>query len=189
MKNFKVLFSDFSFDIFKKGLILGNRTNLVTFNFTPENISSVTYKAVNAKTLEGFGGLLRKYCPKRCGPVFTEVIKNLLILPQIDQANGDDKIVSNKDKLVALLTNQVGYTRLYNNQIGDYCWQPLADVDINLLRKIVGRNELNKIEKENHGKPVLHCYRIKNKANRHGHSNYNPYMHHTFKFTGYDDRH
>jgi len=115
--------------------------------------------------------------------------KNLLILTQSDETSGDNKTVSNKDKLVALLTNQVGYSRLYNNQIGDYCWQPLADVDINLLRKIVGRNELTKIEKENRGKPVLHCYRIINKANRHGYSNYNPCMHNVFKFTGYDDRH
>jgi hypothetical protein len=70
-----------------------------------------------------------------------------------------------------------------------YCWQPLADVDIDLLAQIVGKNELHNIEKENLGKDVLHCYRISNKANRHGHSNYNPCMGYKFKFTGYKDRH
>ncbi|CAF1334115.1 unnamed protein product, partial [Rotaria magnacalcarata] len=52
-----------------------NCNNSVTFHFTPETIRSVTYEIVNAKTLEGFGGLLRKYCPRRWGPVFSELIK------------------------------------------------------------------------------------------------------------------
>lgn len=73
--------------------------------------------------------------------------------------------------------------------MSNFCWQPLADVDIDLLSNIIGRKQLSKIEKENYGQDVLHCYRISNKANQHGHSNYNPCMHYKFKFTGYDDRH
>lgn len=165
---------------------LGSRDNLVRFNLTPETIRIVIYACLNTKTLEGFSGLLRKYCPKRCGPVFSEIIKNLLI---ISETNEDVNIASKKDKLTALLTNKVGHSRLYNNEMSRYCWQPLIDVDIKLLASIVGQKELQEIEKENRGKDVLHCYRPSNKANQHGHSNYNPNMHYTFKFTGYNDRH
>ncbi|CAF1268374.1 unnamed protein product [Adineta steineri] len=161
----------------------GNRDNSTIFNFTPETIRIITYKILTAKTLEGFAGLLRKYCPKRCGPVFTESIKNFMILPQTDENN-----VLIKEKLIALLTNTVGYSRLYNNQMSNFCWQPLADVDISLLEKIIGQDELKKIEQDNRGKKVLHCYRTINKANQHGHSNYNPNMNYTFTFTGYNDR-
>lgn len=144
---------------------------------------------LTTKTLEGFGGLLRKYCPKRCGPVFSEVIKNLLVLPETNQIDGDDQIVTNKNKLIALLTNQVGYSHLYNNEMASFCWQPLVDVKIDLLAKIVGKNEFKKIERENFGKNVLHCYRISNKTNRHGYSNYKPNMNNIYKFTSYNDRH
>ncbi|UJR20468.1 hypothetical protein I4U23_023597 [Adineta vaga] len=162
----------------------GNRDNSVIFNFTPETIRIVTYKMLTAKTLEGFGGLLRKYCPKRCGPVFTDLIKNLMIVPP-----SNEKTVMNKEKLVALLTNKVGYSRLYTNEMSKFCWQPLADVDINTLSNIIGRKEFNAIEKDNIGQDVLHCYRTSNKANQHGYGNYRPNMNYKFKFTGYDDRH
>ncbi|CAF5144332.1 unnamed protein product, partial [Rotaria sp. Silwood1] len=114
----------------------GNRDNTVTFNFTPETIHIVSYKMLTSKTLEGFGGLLRKYCPKRCGPLFSEVIKELLVLPQTDKTERDVITATNKDKLVALLTNQVGYSQLYNNEMSAFCWQPSADVDINLLAQV-----------------------------------------------------
>jgi hypothetical protein len=165
--------------------MIGNRDNSVTFNFTPETIRIVTYKMLIAKKLEGFGGLLRKYCPKRCGPVFSELIQNLLIIPE---SNEDADNSLNRDKLVALLTNQVGNSRLYINEMSRFCWQPLVDVNIHLLAKIVGKNQLQKIEKDNYGRDVLHCYRLSNKSNRHGCSNYKPNMHNIFKFTGYNDR-
>ncbi|CAF1589427.1 unnamed protein product [Rotaria magnacalcarata] len=168
--------------------IQGNRDNSVTFNFTSETIRIVTYKILNAKTLEGFGGLLRKYCPKRCGPVFSEVIKNLLVLPQKNETDQDANVVTNKDKLVVLLTNQIGYSPLYNNEMASFCWQPLADVNISLLTEIIGEKEFKKIEKENLGKNVLHCYRIVNKSNRHGYSNHKPNMNNIYRFTGYHDR-
>ncbi|CAF1175922.1 unnamed protein product [Rotaria sordida] len=168
--------------------IQGNRDNTVTFNFTPETIRIVTYKMLTTKTLEGFGGLLRKYCPKRCGPLFSEVIKNLLILPQANEIERNVNSIMNKDKLVALLTNQIGYSQLYNNEMSVFCWQPLADVNIDLLAQVVGKDEFKKIEKDNLGKYVLHCYRISNKSNRHGYSNYKPNMNNKFKFTGYNDR-
>ena len=139
---------------------------------------------LNAKTLQGFGGLLRKYCPNRNNPVFTELIKNLLIISDNNETNS-----LNKDKLVALLTNQVGYSKLYTNEMAHFCWQPIANVDIDILEKIVGKGELEKIERDNLNKPVLHCYRPLNKNNQHGHGNDNPNMHYTFNFTGYRDRH
>ena len=141
---------------------------------------------LNAKTLDGFGGLLRKYCPKRNNQVFTELIKNLLKATDIND-NVNNSL--NKDKLIALMTNKVGNSLLYNNEMAKFCWQPLMDVDINMLEKIVGAEEFRKIEQENMGKTVLHCYRCSYINNQHGYGNYNPNMHYTFKFTGYRDRH
>lgn len=143
----------------------------------------VNYKLLTAKTLEGFGGLLRKYCAERCGPVFTELIKNLLIVPPVINGAG-----LNKEKLVALLTNQVGNARLYTNEISRFVWQPIADVDIDQLARIAGEDELKKIENDNRGKPVVHCYRVSNKSNHHGHGNYNPNLNYTFNFIGYKHR-
>jgi hypothetical protein len=137
---------------------------------------------LNSKTLQGFGGLLRKYCPKRNNQVFTELIKSLLKTSDINNT-------LNRDKLVALLTNNVEYSQLYNNEMAKFSWQPLADVDIDTLEKIVGKDELSKIEHNNLGKEVLHCYRTSNILNRHGHGNDNPNMHYIFKFTGYRNRH
>ncbi|CAF4419980.1 unnamed protein product [Rotaria magnacalcarata] len=94
-----------------------NCNNSVTFHFTPETIRSVTYEIVNAKTLEGFG-----------------------VLPEANEQLEDVKTVTNKDKLVASLTNQVEYSQLYNNEMSHFCWQSLADVDISLLSKIIGKN-------------------------------------------------
>ncbi|CAF1618039.1 unnamed protein product, partial [Adineta ricciae] len=162
----------------------GNRDNSVMFNFTPETIRIVTYKLLTAKTLEGFGGLLRKYCPKRCGPVFTELVKGLLTVPPTVQ-----NATLNKEKLVSLLTNKVGYSNLYTNAISRFCWQPLADVNIDTLAEIVGKTELRTIEKGNLGSDVLHCYRVSNALNHHGYGNYNPNMNNIYKFSGYNDRH
>ena len=161
-------------------LFLGDRSNTKRFHFTEETIRIVNYKLLTAKTLEGFGGLLRKYCPRRCGPVFTELIKNLLVIPP-----AIDGTVLNKEKLIALLTNQVGNSRLYTNEMAKFVWQPLADVDIDQLARIVGEDELKKIEKNNSNAPVLHCYRTSNKLNHHGYGNYNPNLYYTFRFINY----
>ena len=144
---------------------------------------------LTTKTLEGFGGLLRRYCPERCGPIFTEVIKKLLTSSETNQAEAVVNTVMNKEKLVALLTNRVGNSQLYNNKMRHICWQPLADVDIDRLAEIVGEAELKRIEKENLGKRVLHCYRISNISNRHGYGNYHPNMSNQFSFEGYNCRH
>ena len=125
----------------------GNRTQSSVFSVTDETIRIITYKFLTAKTLEGFGGLLRKYCPKRCGPFFTALIKNLLIVPPVIEGT-----VLNKEKLIALLTNEVGHSRLYINEMSNFVWQPLADVDIHQLGEIVGQTELKKIETERYGK-------------------------------------
>ena len=75
------------------------------------------------------------------------MIKNLLIVPSTIEGT-----VLNKEKLIALLTNQVNNSRLYTNEISNFVWQPLADVSIYELTGIVGNKELQKIEKENRGK-------------------------------------
>lgn len=58
--------------------------------------------------------------------------------------------------------------------MANFCWQPLADVNIDILAEIVGKDKLKRIEQENLGKNVLHCFRVSSryKFNRHKHSNY-----------------
>jgi len=161
------------------GKLQGDRKNTTSFHLTTETIRTIVYVMLNSKTLEGFAGLLRKYCPKRCGPIFTELIKQLM----------DSSGELYKEKLIALLTNTVSHSRLYNNEISKFCWQPLADVDVDTLERLVGINELKQIEKDNLNKPVLHCYRTSNKLNQHGYGNYNPNLNYTFTFSGYRYRH
>ena len=122
-------------------------------------------------------------------PIFTELITSLLVPAQSAEANGVDGAASNRDKLIALLTNEVGFSRLYEGAIGELCWQPLADVDIHQLENVVGTEKFRQIEKENRGKNVLRCYRVLNKSNRLGYSNYNPYMNKRYPFISYSDRH
>ena len=158
-------------------------------NLSSEGIRVVTYKILTAKTLEGFGGLMRKYCPRRCGPVFNQVIKELLDSSDSNTVQDKTKAVLIKEKLIALLTNEIEVTPLYKGEMTTLCWQPLADVDVNKLADIVGKETFSQIEKKNRGQRVLHCYRISNIANRHGYSNYNPNMNNTYPFTGYHRRH
>ena len=164
----------------------GDRDDNITRNYTPEQIRIVSYKILTAKTLEGFAGLMRRYCSKRCGSLFMEVVKNLM---NSSQGTGNLNVILNKEKLVALLTNEIGYSRLYVNEVSSFCWQPLTNVDIDQLSRIVGKEEFDRIERNNLNKPVLHCYRLPNKSNRSGHSNFRPYMGNQWRFTGYRDRH
>lgn len=153
-----------------------------------EQIKVLSYKILTAKTLEGFGGLMRKYCPSRCGRLFDVVVSGLLALPSSDSNDSKVKSVLNKEKLTALMTNEIGYSAFYKNQIGRFCWQPLKNVDLDALSTIVGTEQFKAIETKNRGKPVVHCYRTSNKANQHGHSNYNPFLDHDLRFISYSDR-
>jgi len=159
--------------------IQGNRDHSVTFDITPEAIRVVTYKLHTAKTLEGFGGLLRKYCPKRFGPIFKEVLQKLVTLPESNLSNTSGEAFRNREKLLVLLTNEIGYSQVYTGELGTYVWQPSVFVDVTLLEKVLGTEKFREIQgnttvsKSNHG---YHGYRASDKPNRHGHCNSNPYL-------------
>jgi hypothetical protein len=160
--------------VFVDEKLQGSVTDTVKMEFTKENIEMLAHIACDMKTVEGFGGIMRKYCPKRLGPVLDAVVH---------------KLIATKDanKLVALLTNRVSHTPLYK-LLDDSAWQPLSNIDMKVVGEIIGEKELDMIEHANVGKNVVHCYRVSNLANRHGYGNHKPYMFHGLKFISYAKR-
>ncbi|CAF1158181.1 unnamed protein product [Rotaria magnacalcarata] len=155
--------------------IQGNRDHSVTFDITPEGIRVVTYKLLTAKTLEGFGGLLRKYCPKRFGPIFKEILQKLATTPESDLSNTSGEAFLNREKLLVLLTNEIGYSQVYTGELGEYTWQPSLFIDVTLLEKVLGTEKFREIQRKIASKTHYHGYRLSDKPNRHGHCNSNPY--------------
>ena len=176
--------------------LAGNLNDMIKLDLNEDNVKMLVYIAVFSKTVEGFAGFMRKYCPGRRGLLFTFIIYRLL--------SGGCTLT--KEKLVCLLTNKVGYTTFYQH-LDEYCWKPVGfsncekeeDLNDDLLlvhrtteetmkriRQIVGNDELRKIEKANMGKKVVKSYRIRNIPNRHGFSNFNPNPYHILTFTGYN---
>ncbi|CAF3984380.1 unnamed protein product [Rotaria sp. Silwood1] len=84
-------------------------TDTNDYDCSSESVRLVTYVALNCKTLEGFAGLMRKYCSKRRGPIFTEVFKQLLP-PYKDESDNIHVGVTKEDKLIALLSNTISTT-------------------------------------------------------------------------------
>jgi hypothetical protein len=159
-----------------------DQTTLIDNN--PENIAVITFKALECKTLEGFAGLLRKYCPNRYGPIFLSIVKGL-VQQGLNVNNNNTSPPNAAEKLISLLTNKINNTVFYKyNGLETYCWQPLSDV-IENIRKIVGLSTLQRIEQENLGKRVVHCYRLSNLPNRHRNSNFHPNMNLRLTFSGY----
>jgi len=156
----------------------GSSEDVVKFDLSLENINIVVYKIITAKTLPGFGGLMRKYSPKRCGEIFQAVVERLVSIDSKD-------VVLAMEKLTALLTNEINYGLFYPD-LAQICWQPL--VEVAALYRVVGKEQVDEIEKRNQGKYVVHCYRLSNKQNRHGYGNFNPNMNNLFKFQSYYHR-
>ena len=156
--------------------IQGNRDHSVTFDMTPEAMQVVVYKLLTTKTLEGFAGLLRKYCPKRFGPIFKEVVQQLVTLPESDLSDPSAKVYRNRDKLLVLITNEVGYSKVYSGDVGKHTWQPSAFVDVKLLEKVLGKEKFQETQRTTTTTRSFHLYRASDKPNRHGHCNSNPYL-------------
>jgi hypothetical protein len=156
--------------------IQGNREHSVTFDMTPEAIQVVTYKLLTAKTLEGFAGLLRKYCPKRFGPIFKGLLQQLVTLPQSELSDPSGKAYLNRDKLLVLITNEVGHSKVYAGDVGQYAWQPSAFIDVKLLEKVLGTEKYRETQGTTTTYTSFHVYRASDKPNRHGHCNSNPYL-------------
>ncbi|GAM22359.1 hypothetical protein SAMD00019534_055340 [Acytostelium subglobosum LB1] len=144
-----------------------------------KNIDIIVYKTSQCKTIEGFGGLMRKYCSSWTGPIFLAIVQGLL----------DTNAPLKKEKLCALLSNSINDKPLFTRYgMVDLVYQPFP-ATLNKIRHAIGVNKLSSIENANikEGKRVLHLYRLSNKPNRHGHCNDNPNDSLIYKFEGYNN--
>ncbi|CAF0807057.1 unnamed protein product [Adineta steineri] len=136
------------------GQLQRDKQHVSDYDYSSENVSLISYVALNCKTIICFAGLMRKYCSQRCGPIFTQIFKQLLEL-----YDKDDSITINatkKDKLIALLTNKIktetGIKPIYHDM---ECCLPPFEGRINSLRYFIEKNKSNKICLQNHGKLVV----------------------------------
>ncbi|CAF1418614.1 unnamed protein product [Rotaria sordida] len=137
----------------------GNKEDVIDYDDSSENVRLVSYVVLRCKTLEGFAGLMRKYCSKCRGPIFTEIFKQLLLT--YDNENNDTTVgATNKDKLVALLTNQISTQtipkRIYENMAQHYC-SPHLYGRLSDLRKFIDEKQVDQIEFHIFEKIVIYC--------------------------------
>lgn len=145
---------------------LGNKDRIVDYDCSSENVRLVSYVALNCKTLEGFAGLMRKYCSHRCGPIFTEIFKQLLLSYDDD----DDTATATKDdKLMALLKNQVSTTTstkpIYNDRKQYYCRSSFYG-QLQALRGFIDENEVDQFQLKDRGPFAVYCRGISLMPNR-----------------------
>lgn len=171
-------------------LIQGEFRNLSKFKMTSENVVIVARKALMSKTLEGFGGILRKYCNCRNGPIFDKIYDGLIN----GTINGED-VVLQKEKLYSLLSNELRYGKLYEGNIPvpqlsgkqweQFCWLPYYGMS--KVVKLLGADVVNRIANFNvsNNKLVFRKYRANCIPNRHGYSNHNPNYNSLYNFNGY----
>lgn len=138
-------------------------------------------EAIVAKSIAGsidlpsFAVLLRRFCPTRNGAIFYKVV---------------DALVHNhdKDKLLALLKNEVKSKPIYKDYLQDRVWIPFGGLEqIKKIRNIVGAAELSAIEREHVrlGRWTGHLYRASDLPNRHGHCNSKPNPSLMYPFRGW----
>eukprot|EP00742_Colponemidia_sp_Colp-10_P008962 GILJ01009736.1.p1 GENE.GILJ01009736.1~~GILJ01009736.1.p1 ORF type:complete len:1004 (-),score=155.62 GILJ01009736.1:340-2919(-) len=158
----------------------GDIDTSVKFEESDSNMETLAYVACRSQTVDGFAGLLRKYCPKRCGKTLAFVVTRLLTDAQDPDSDSSGR---SREKIVALLTNRVQHQVFYRND--EFCFQPLVPRD--QLVQALGEPQLTEIEKENSrlSKCVVHRYRASNKPNQHGHSNHVPNWNMKYPFTRY----
>ncbi|CAF1040699.1 unnamed protein product [Adineta steineri] len=123
----------------------------------------VSHAALNCKTLEGFAGVMRKYCPNRRGPIFSEVF--IRLVEAYDQGDGDTVgTATKKEKLMALLKNQISTTTatkvIYEDM--DQCHSlPSVDDALKSLRRFTDEKEIEEIGLQNRGRLVVYCRRTR----------------------------
>ncbi|CAF1525258.1 unnamed protein product, partial [Adineta steineri] len=122
-----------------------------------------SHAALNCKTLEGFAGVMRKYCPNRRGPIFSEIF--IRLVEAYDQGEGDtDGTATKKEKLMALLKNQISTTTatkvIYEDM--DQCHSlPSLDDALKSLRRFIDEKEIEEIGLQNRGRLVVYCRRTR----------------------------
>lgn len=131
----------------------------MAYDDSSENVRLVSYVALNCKTLEGFAGVMRKYCPNRRGPIFTEVFRQLLV--SFD--NGDHDTVdtaTKKEKLMALLVNHVSTataTKAIYEDMNQCYSLPSLDGTLRSLRQFIDYMGVDQIGLQNRGKLAVYC--------------------------------
>jgi hypothetical protein len=129
---------------------------------------------INCEDLSAFGGMLRHYCSTRCSPIFFRVVDGL-IRKQC------------RDKLIALLTNEINDTKIYTSL--NHLWLPIGGDELRKIVDIVGTRKMTEIENKHKqdGATCGHIYRESNLPNSHGHCNTTPYVGHNRMFRGYNN--
>lgn len=110
--------------------------------------------------MEGFAGVMRKYCPDRCGSIFSEVF--IRLLESYDESDVDNVgRATKKEKLMALLKNQIPTTTITTNVIyGDMgqCHAiPSFDEQLRSLRRFIDEKKVEQIRLQNRGRLVVYC--------------------------------
>jgi hypothetical protein len=111
--------------------------------------------------LEGFAGVMCKYCPNRRGPIFSEVF--IRLLESYDECEGDTAgTATKKEKLIALLKNQISTTTatkvIYEDM--DQCHSLLSlDEQLRSLQRFIDEKEVEQIGLQNRGRLVIYCRR------------------------------
>lgn len=165
--------------------IQGRFDDAIEFDKSTDSVKTVVYVASNTSSIECFAGLLHKYAPKMYGVFFDSIVRELM----------KGTCVKAREKLEALLTFDVGYSKMYKHN-SPYIWQPYQHL-LEKLTDIIGLERLKNIESNyltSGGFRVYWTYRIMNDnngdktvdlANRHGYSNYKPNLTHVLPFRGY----
>lgn len=141
--------------------ILGGKERTIGYDYSWNIIPLVSKVALNCKTLEGFAGVMRKYCSDRRGPLFSKVF--LELLDSYDEGESDTvDTATKKDKLEALLKNQISTTTaakaIYEDM--DQCNSlPLLDEQLRSLRQFIDEKEVEQIGLQNRGRLVVYCRR------------------------------
>jgi hypothetical protein len=119
----------------------------------------VSHVALNCKTLEGFAGVMRKYCPNRRGLIFSEVF--IALLNSYDKSEGDtvDR-ATRKEKLVALLKNQISTTTppevIYQDM--EQCHSlPSLDEKLSSLQRFIDEKQVEEVALQNRGRLIVSC--------------------------------
>lgn len=139
--------------------ILGEKEPVAAHGYS-ESGYLVRNFALQCKTLEGFAGAMRKYCPDRRGSVFSEVFIDLL--EAFDKSEGEKTVgrATKTEKFIALLKNQVSTatsTKAIYEDMQQCGSLPSIDERIRSLQQFIDEKEVEEIGLQNRGRLVVYC--------------------------------
>ncbi|CAF1606828.1 unnamed protein product [Adineta ricciae] len=138
--------------------ILGEKQSTVAHNYGIDS-HLVIYVALNCKTLEGFAGVMQKYCPDRRGYIFSQVF--IQLLESFDK-NEDDTVdgATKKEKLMALLKNQISTTmstKVIYKDMEECHSLPSIDEQLCKLRRFIDEKKVEELTLRNEGRLIVYC--------------------------------